>query len=115
MAQNARRNRQGLQVEGLLAGLLVGGLMGAGVALLKAPRSGAEMRQKLRERTIDLRDRTERVVADAQSRADEVTDLVAKRATRLQASGTAVVKKAQTQVHKAVEQTKQAAESATKI
>lgn len=39
-----------------VAGMLVGSLVGAGIALLFAPRSGAETRQRIREMSEDLRD-----------------------------------------------------------
>lgn len=39
-----------------VAGILVGGLVGAGIALLFAPRSGAETRQRIREMGEDLKD-----------------------------------------------------------
>jgi len=49
------------------AGLLVGGLVGAGLALLFAPQSGAETRRIIRRRA-------KRVAADAQDRYDDVKD-----------------------------------------
>jgi gas vesicle protein len=40
-----------------LAGLLIGGIIGAGVALLFAPLSGEETRGVIRDKSIELRDR----------------------------------------------------------
>ena len=42
-----------------IAGFLIGGLVGAGVALLLAPQSGEETREMLRERGIELKNRAE--------------------------------------------------------
>ena len=45
-------------VGGVFAGLLIGGLAGTITALLLAPRSGEETRRQIREKGIELRDRT---------------------------------------------------------
>ena len=39
---------------GFMTGLVVGGLVGAALALLYTPRSGRENREKLLERAVDL-------------------------------------------------------------
>jgi gas vesicle protein len=68
-----------------MAGLLVGGLVGAAVALLMAPQSGEETRQVIQERGIELKDRAvvygtsarDRAVAavdDARVRADDALE-----------------------------------------
>ena len=41
-----------------LAGLVTGGLVGAGVALLLAPQSGAETRGQIRDKSIELKEET---------------------------------------------------------
>jgi gas vesicle protein len=54
---------------------LVGGVVGAGVALLFAPASGAETRRRIREAADDLRERTEELVEESRERiADLVSD-----------------------------------------
>lgn len=50
---------------------LVGALLGAGVALLFAPRSGEETQQDLKERAIRFRDAAEDRVKDAQRQIEE--------------------------------------------
>lgn len=42
----------------VLTGILVGGLIGATAMLFLAPRSGEEMRAGVRDKALDLRDRT---------------------------------------------------------
>ena len=55
-----------------LAGVLVGGLVGATAALLLAPQSGEETRTMIRERGIELKSRLEQAAADAKDRAEYV-------------------------------------------
>ncbi|HNP70676.1 MAG TPA: YtxH domain-containing protein [Kouleothrix sp.] len=58
-----------------LAGLFAGAVVGAAAAALLAPRSGAETREQVAERGIELKNRAE----DAVQRAQQVaTDAVAK-------------------------------------
>jgi gas vesicle protein len=47
-------------------GFLVGGLVGAAVALLYSPRKGEENRQVLMDESIEIRDRVLKSIQDAQ-------------------------------------------------
>ena len=49
----------------VLVGMLVGGLAGAVTMLLLAPQSGKDTRMQIREKGIELRDRTNEMVGDA--------------------------------------------------
>ena len=53
----------------VVTGLLIGGLIGAGVALLMAPRSGEETRAEIRNKAMEYRDRTRDVVNETVSQA----------------------------------------------
>lgn len=59
-------NSRGLE---FLAGFLLGGIVGAAVALLMAPQSGEQIREDLRERGIELRNRSEEFSGEAMERA----------------------------------------------
>ena len=74
-----------------LAGFVIGGLVGAAVALIMAPQSGEEMRTQLvarstdlretgAERWVDYRDRASSIVADARSQAAQTTAQVQEQA-----------------------------------
>jgi len=51
-------------VLGVLTGILVGGLAGAVTMLLLAPQSGKDTRRQIREKGIELRDRTSEIMED---------------------------------------------------
>ena len=61
---------------GVLGALLVGGLAGAITMILLAPRSGKDTRMQMKEKSIELRDRTtemvEDTVAQVRSNADKL-------------------------------------------
>ncbi len=79
------------QAGGFFAGLLAGGLIGAGTMLLLAPQSGEKTRAKLQQEGMELRDQVteavEDAVAQAHGKADQVTSLVHKQAEALQQRG----------------------------
>ncbi len=54
-----------------LAGFVIGGLIGAGVALLMAPQSGEETRAFIADKGIELRDRAVETAGEVQSQAGE--------------------------------------------
>lgn len=54
---------------GFLAGVVLGGLIGAGAALLMAPQSGKKTRARLQEASLELRDQTVAGVEDAMDQA----------------------------------------------
>src|SRR5215207_6859466 len=98
-SSNMRRHNQEFEhaenvthaTKPVLTGLLVGGLIGAATALLFAPRSGEETRAELRDKAIDLRDRTTETVKDivsqAKSKAYELKDGVLEKADELRHRG----------------------------
>jgi gas vesicle protein len=51
----------------VLTGIIVGGLIGATAMMLLAPRSGEEMRAEIKDKALDLRDRTTESVKDTVS------------------------------------------------
>ena len=55
------------RVKPVISGLLIGGLLGAGTALLFAPKSGEQIREDIQHKTIELRDRTTDTVKDTVS------------------------------------------------
>src|SRR4030043_2107027 len=83
-----------------LAGFLVGGVIGAAVALILAPQSGEETRTLIHDRSIELKDKAvekaetarikaEAAAADARARADELVKLTQDKAAELTKKATA--------------------------
>jgi gas vesicle protein len=54
-----------------LAGILIGGLVGAAAALLLAPQSGEETRTQIKDKSIEIRDRAEVTLEGAKVRVNE--------------------------------------------
>jgi gas vesicle protein len=54
----------------LLKGILIGWLVGAGVALVYAPRRGDETRALIRDRSLELREQAVSKVEETRSRAE---------------------------------------------
>jgi gas vesicle protein len=81
-----------------LAGLIIGGFIGAAVGLLLAPQPGEETRAELRDKGIELR---ERVV--------EISEEARKKAEQWQEEGRTTLETQKARVEEAVEEGKKAA------
>lgn len=57
-----------------LTGLIVGGLVGAAVALLMAPQSGEETRTLIKDKSIELKDRAMETAEDTRVRAEKALE-----------------------------------------
>ena len=83
--------------KSVLAGLLVGGLVGAGTMLLFAPQAGQQTRSELQEGVSQLRDRTKETVNDkvtqVKSRANQIKSDVQVKAEELQHQGKDILAK----------------------
>src|SRR5258707_10282252 len=75
----------------VLAGLLIGGLAGAGAMLLLAPQSGKETRAQIQQKTLELRERTVETVDEAvtqiKSKTNQLKAEVLDKAEELQHEG----------------------------
>jgi gas vesicle protein len=93
--ENGMENREIVvkrsSVGSLLSGFLIGGLIGAAVALLAAPQSGSETRAMIGDRASELRDRATDIATDTRDRAtkviasarDQATDVINKTKDRV--------------------------------
>lgn len=85
-----------------LSGFMIGGLVGAAVALLMAPQSGEETRVLIRDKSVELKDKTvasmedayaraEKAAADARVRAEELAQEAQARAEELRQRGQVIL------------------------
>jgi gas vesicle protein len=71
MAQN---ENGGFSAGCVLLSFVVGGLMGAGVALLVAPKSGRETRQQLKELAEDVKEKAEGYIEQMKEQVSTVVE-----------------------------------------
>jgi gas vesicle protein len=69
--------------KGLLIGLLAGGIVGAAIALLYAPKSGRELRKDIKDKTDDYIGEADRYIADAKHKAKDLINEGKKRSDKL--------------------------------
>jgi len=95
------------------AGFVIGGLVGAAVALILAPQSGEETRAQIREKGIELKGRAEEVAIEARQRADELATETRKKAEELSAETRKkvdrIIADARVRIEEAIEEGKKAA------
>ncbi|MEW6109350.1 MAG: YtxH domain-containing protein [Nitrospirota bacterium] len=65
---------EGYSSGSMLLSFLMGGIVGAGLALLLAPQSGRETRQKIRDLAEDVKDKTADYIHKAKDKVTSVVD-----------------------------------------
>lgn len=65
---------EGFGSGSLLLSFLLGGVVGAGLALLVAPQSGEETRRKIKELADDIKDKTNEYINEAKEKVGSVAD-----------------------------------------
>jgi gas vesicle protein len=63
-----------------LAGFIIGGLVGAAVALITAPQSGEETRSVIHDKSIELKDKAVSTAEETRSRAEKALEEARQRA-----------------------------------
>lgn len=71
-ANNNRPQANDGMTKGLLIGLLAGGAIGAGIALLYAPKTGRKLRMEIRNKAGELIDQGEEYISSVGDRASEM-------------------------------------------
>ena len=88
-------SRENGQTGAYLAGFLVGGLVGATITFLRAPRSGRATREQIRSKGILLRDAAEHTINGALEMIGTMGTELSGRVAEFQAQGQAVIDEAQ--------------------
>ena len=77
--------------SGFLKGIIFGGLVGAGVALMLAPQEGEKTRKELKKKTKDLQKKAQQFVddlaEDIEENRDEINDKIRKVSSMVEKSG----------------------------
>ena len=82
-----------------LAGLVLGSLVGAAVAMLMAPASGPDTRRQIREKSLELRTQAEQQMEEARHQALD-----------MQERGRVVLEEQKARLNKAIEDAKRGAQ-----
>lgn len=98
---------------GFASGLIIGGFVGAILAVLFAPQSGEETREYLRDKAQEAKGRALDLASDLKERASTLADDLRSQADELQQKGRRFVDKTYEQVNKAVVAGKDAAKAKT--
>lgn len=102
-------------ILGVIAGILVGSLAGALTMLLLAPQSGEDTRAQIKDKSIELRDRTTEMVEDAMAQVrlsrDKLTMGGREKAKELLHQGQALVAEQLEHVSEAAQAGKKAIQS----
>jgi gas vesicle protein len=91
-----------------LSGFIVGGLIGAAVALLMAPQSGEETRVMIRDRSIELKDKAVEAAEDARMRAEAAAEEARLRADEIKQRGQQIYLDQKGRLESAIDATKSA-------
>lgn len=68
------RNRNDHSVSDLFISFLLGGVIGAGIALILAPRTGKEIREKMKEFSGDLTERGKKYYGEVKEKVTSTVD-----------------------------------------
>ncbi len=71
------RDQSGINVFGVLVGVLIGGLAGAVTMLLLAPQSGKRTRTQIQHKGVELRDRAAEMMEDGMEQVRVDRDKIA--------------------------------------
>lgn len=98
---------QSSEFGAFLSGFIVGGLVGAAVALLMAPQSGEETRVMIRDRSIELKDKAVEAAEDARIRAEAAAEEARMRADELKKRGQEIYVEQKGRLESAIDATKE--------
>src|SRR4030066_2267810 len=121
--ENSMAERDG-DFGAFLAGFVVGGVIGAAVALILAPQSGEETRTLIHDRSIELKDKAvekaetarikaEAAAAEARARADELSRLTQEKALEFKKKGQEVYQAQKSKIEGAVQKRTKTASNET--
>lgn len=91
-----------------ISGFVIGGLVGAAVALLLAPQSGEQTRTLIRDKSIEIKDQAGQSASEVRMRAEKLAQEAKVKAEDLQKRGQVVLDDQKSKLEKAVDAGKKA-------
>lgn len=85
------------------SGILLGALIGVGAALLAAPYSGQETRNRIRAKSMELKDMAVEKTQETRSRVSEIARTSADKATEIKGRGQSVIEEQRVNIESAIE------------
>ena len=102
-----------------LSGFVFGGLVGAVVALLMAPQSGEETRAQIKDKSIEIKDKTVASLEDAASvakeKATEFSQVAKDKTDELKQKGQVILEEQKAKLTEAVESKKKKVEKKVEL
>jgi gas vesicle protein len=96
-----------------ISGILWGGLVGAAIGMLAAPRSGEETRALLRERSDEFRTQAKETAGNLREKATETAEQAKERAAKLQQRSREMLEENRERVVRTAEAVKRTAQEPT--
>jgi gas vesicle protein len=96
------------------AGLVIGGLVGAALALLLAPQSGEETRAQIRDKSLEYKDLAEERILEARQRATDAGHRAQEQISTLQEKSKEALVKGKETASSALEKGKQTVNQAVR-
>ena len=95
IAKEIMKQNKGGYGLGFMAGMLMGGLAGAAVALVMAPQSGPQTRALIMDKSIEIKGQVDETVHHARSQAEGVVEDVKGKARQIENNVQAATRAAQ--------------------
>lgn len=86
----------------LFSGFLIGSLIGAGIAILSAPYSGQETRNRLREKTTEIKEKAVETAQETRNKIGDVTRQSTEKVTLFKDRGQSVISEQKKNIESAV-------------
>ena len=102
-----QQEHRGGNIGSFIAGAVVGGLVGAGIALLQAPQSGKRTREEIQQKVDEVRHQAEDVMSTAKEHGKEAADEISSHAQEVKKEAQSAMQTAKSEGREAAEEAKQ--------
>lgn len=114
MGSGPRGDGGGGSASAFLAGFMLGGVVGAGIALLKAPRSGQDTRHMIEERVHSLEGQARHTAEEVRTQVKRVGDQLSESAKHVQHEAQKAAEQARAEANQVRDKLSESAEQVQK-